>query len=737
MNSLSEDSLSHILSYLDFESAVKWKERISKKWRRQLSSTESGSIPHVWKNLFYRSAYASEDLQLEKIGPSEERVNCLIQQYKYRKRLQKALFNRAPRHRFTPASRHASTTLPSARPIHCFHLPNRLFSFLPVIPDSWDEDEFFDWDDPPPVNFRCDSFMLTSTAVGAELLLLNPFSKTLSIYSSVLDNVIHSDEGMMEQALNEAGILIASARKRCDFDSLTDASRDLAASFFLGGSPNSVAHDGFLAHDDELELAAMAINDRVHRNHSLYKKDYRVTPKYTLISLEDTILDIDLMEYFWDHAPHRQRAHQFMVEDEENADGVEVEIDYMGIEAKPVLGQDGLPTGMTMLAVGRAMQSERNQNDLQLECFEAIAWFRSAGEDDSFCHKKSVCRVRGDCMSVDLCATERRVYINPTAFTRRNLEEMPFDAALQEWARQCGTSKVYVYPLVEYSAKSGDNEREAGYPSKYFPEPFMILDCKHPVSTLAVCASGKNLVVATSSGLLLWWEVYGSSSQLIHEIKLSKVLQKLIRSRSLSPGLREIATSCIVSFHCPRAMPMQMCGFCTLHRSAANNSCSVLMWHHVRHDEGYDELLPQTMINLPLYTQKTPQIHYDGRRLIVFGQDHIGLIILVYEVFSTLEHLALVPTESTSDLRNQRFSGQLDGGVYDLTPPGASPRVRFVNRIRHAALGGIHDFESLRMTCNERFIVVNTKTGNLLSDGTVPFQEGLLVIDLDDQKHYC
>jgi hypothetical protein len=99
----------------------------------------------------------------------------------------------------------------------------------------------------------------------------------------------------------------------------------------------------------------------------------------------------------------------------------------------------------------------------------------------------------------------------------------------------------------------------------------------------------------------------------------------------------------------------------------------------------------------------------------------------VHEVSSTLEHLAA----NTDFLKTK---GQLDGGVFDMS---STSRVRFANRIRHTALGGIEDVESLRMTCNERFILVNTKTGNLLSEGTIPFQEGLLVIDLEDNHCYC
>jgi hypothetical protein len=53
----------------------------------------------------------------------------------------------------------------------------------------------------------------------------------------------------------------------------------------------------------------------------------------------------------------------------------------------------------------------------------------------------------------------------------------------------------------------------------------------------------------------------------------------------------------------------------------------------------------------------------------------------------------------------------------------------YVNRIRHAALGGIEYYDNILMTMNERFLIVNTKTGNLLQDGNAE-TDGLLVIDL-------
>ena len=59
-----------------------------------------------------------------------------------------------------------------------------------------------------------------------------------------------------------------------------------------------------------------------------------------------------------------------------------------------------------------------------------------------------------------------------------------------------------------------------------------------------------------------------------------------------------------------------------------------------------------------------------------------------------------------------------------------SKRIVYVNRIRHAGLGGIEYYDNMFMTFNERFVIVNTKTGNLLDSGDRS-TEGLLVIDLE------
>ena len=69
------------------------------------------------------------------------------------------------------------------------------------------------------------------------------------------------------------------------------------------------------------------------------------------------------------------------------------------------------------------------------------------------------------------------------------------------------------------------------------------------------------------------------------------------------------------------------------------------------------------------------------------------------------------------------------GGVVNVD---GLEHIVYVNRIRHAGLGGVEYYDNIFMTLNERFVVVNTKTGNLL-DNSGGSCEGLLVIDLEKQ----
>ena len=86
---------------------------------------------------------------------------------------------------------------------------------------------------------------------------------------------------------------------------------------------------------------------------------------------------------------------------------------------------------------------------------------------------------------------------------------------------------------------------------------------------------------------------------------------------------------------------------------------------------------------------------------------------------------------------NTKSHSEESGGVINFSIPN---RVEYANRIRHCGLGGFEYYDNMFMTVNERFIVVNTRTGNLMleSDSASrpsPSCEGLFVVDLDDCEH--
>ena len=113
----------------------------------------------------------------------------------------------------------------------------------------------------------------------------------------------------------------------------------------------------------------------------------------------------------------------------------------------------------------------------------------------------------------------------------------------------------------------------------------------------------------------------------------------------------------------------------------------------------------------------------------IFGRDHIGLIFLVYHVLGTRYDQDEFNSEKAPSERKGKGNEE-SGGVVNLL---GERRVEFVNRIRHAGLGGLEYFDSFIMTANERYIVVNTKTGHLVaSDGARDTSQGLLVVDLQE-----
>jgi hypothetical protein len=336
---------------------------------------------------------------------------------------------------------------------------------------------------------------------------------------------------------------------------------------------------------------------------------------------------------------------------------------------------------------------------------------------------------------------------------------------------------VVVYPMVPWVGEEGD----------YFPAPLGTFQARSSIVILVIDSFGETLLLGTERGAIEIWDVSMSTSgsagkfRRLLEVKVVQCLRRsidewiadrvqVLRSKSieskiafLSDGDRHQASSSSPTVHdehddsstgsntgnessplteemeisfkvlrrqpdlpvfqanvdhifLPKHLSLEKAGLVTLQHHPVEGS-SLLLWRKQRDGE----LKVVSLINLRLSSRQKPRIHYDGNRLIVFGQDHIGVIILVYHVANGDN---LLPKDDVT------ATGEHSGGVYNLTDP---PQIRFANRIRHAALGGIDRLDTIHMTANERFIIVNTKTGNLLGEATSSLSEGLLVINLQEQ----
>ena len=77
----------------------------------------------------------------------------------------------------------------------------------------------------------------------------------------------------------------------------------------------------------------------------------------------------------------------------------------------------------------------------------------------------------------------------------------------------------------------------------------------------------------------------------------------------------------------PKHLNIYKAGFVSMQHHKSEGT-ALMLWQYGK--SGSFDIV--SMVNLPLSTQRRPQVAYDGKRLVVFGQDHIGLIILVYRV---------------------------------------------------------------------------------------------------------
>ena len=578
---------------------------------------------------------------------------------------------------------------------------------------------------------------------------MDPFDMSLVIHKNCVDNAVASDEAMMLQGMMDAASVL---QRRIDLG-LQDVSEE--------------------------HIAGAVIDETVYRNHNV--EQYRTPPSQVLMDAED-YFNVLLEEYFLPtedrHGRRRDENGLFLLRPDD-----EVEFGYMGIDSKPIVSQDGQVHG-TMVGLARLLCSLDFDVE-QISCTEVITWTKRKGQE--LFGDKHLCRISGSCLGIDLCPKHNRVY---TVF----LPEQ--GAHLDNNSDGLDPKTIVVYPLLP-ADDSIPPVSPRYFPKPEFAMTcddyvnHVIVDC---TGTLLVGTLNGSIEVwkpDAHSGMrrVALFSVNGSllaSAKRFHEemkksptdnnvtmdIEETTMLQEDSESSSRTSNenegnqeydenmtvddgrlpvmvgaLREseghaedvhmeqgeavgtgrdwiphMHSSLTIEYiYFPNHVPVEQCGFVSKQYSRVEDTC-LLVWKKPNHGSDFQVV---SQIVLPLSPLRKPSVHYDGRRIVVCGQDHIGLIVLVYHVLSSMEDIEYFPLNLDKKMRYE------SGGVYNYT---MQPHVRFANRVRHAALGGLQDYESMYMTCNERFLIMNTKRGNLLGGGSSSTSEGLLVIDLKDHE---
>eukprot|EP00579_Thalassiosira_antarctica_P006369 CAMPEP_0201883660 /NCGR_PEP_ID=MMETSP0902-20130614/16162_1 /ASSEMBLY_ACC=CAM_ASM_000551 /TAXON_ID=420261 /ORGANISM="Thalassiosira antarctica, Strain CCMP982" /LENGTH=869 /DNA_ID=CAMNT_0048412507 /DNA_START=145 /DNA_END=2754 /DNA_ORIENTATION=+ len=834
---LCDDTLLRILSYADLPSLISFTRGTCNSLRHRFHPAKDVSCyPDIWREVFTNLHFApiheatsnSSLLQDGELIQTTDYFNAIHQ----RLSLWSILSGNSRRRKRTGTKQ-------------CFSLPSRLFHFVPLLPpdmmhfppasasggdnndisfsylddgsdrDVEENDDFeIDMDpndddvdannnaldqiglmefDPPPVEFVCDSFSLTSPGTGGEFVVLNPFSGSVEVYGSILDNAISSDESMLEQAMLDASEGIICKRRICG------GSR-------RGGNERSAYHeeDDLIPDENSEVIAGEAISNRVQLNHRMYD----TPPKQVLFSVHD-YYDLDISEYFGQHTP-------FAISGQRER---EVTVDWVGVDSHIALRNDCKSIAGNIIGAARILNMESDHGEEELACTEVLAWSNfekgaDCASSDAEYSSKYVCRAAGSFYFLDICANYQKVYAvfqsgcSPfenemeAAVARRGdrnsrqLMDIEDESMVNEDGEPIRMSKaVYCLPLIRYSDSPSSCPQTIG---SYFPSPDACFFATHPVSSFSVDPSGKILIVGTTCGTVEIWRTGMDShnnptAPLRLQILSARESNKRHRSMTMdgrhtsnceadtkhndlddkpndiefddnatetqddlalleNGALEEEEfphkhpTSKISQIYIPRHLPVQQGGFITKQRSP-DSGTTLLLWQTSKmssdktQDSIYERFQITAIINLPLSAQCHPEVHFDGRRLIIFGKDHIGLIILVYHVLGTRfdQHefdeikVPINPKASHKKNRGNKNNGEESGGVVQIA---SERRIKFVNRIRHAGLGGLEYYDSMLMSANERFLVVNTKTGNLIgSNGARNASEGLLVIDL--QEHGC
>lgn len=686
--------------------------------------------------------------------------------------------------------------------------------------------------EPPPVEFTCDSYSLTSPSTGGEFVLLNPFSGSIEVYESILDNAIGSEESMLEKALLDASRGILRKRGRV-----------------VGGGNHDNDHD--VPDENSEDIAGEAIHH--HITHHSHRNIYDTPPKQVLFGVNN-YFDLDLEEYFGEHTPFGNEVEKGNWRRNGN-----VTVDWVGVDTHVAMsgvgsgnGGDGDDCRLTgnVIGAGRILTMENSEgggggsSSAELECMEVFAWSNirdqsnlDADLDDltppnSKYTSEFICRAAGSPYYLDICANYMKLYASFEAGNspfpdvgradtgensrdvvnrnNRNLQLMDIDdeSVVGENGEPIQLSKtIFRLPFIHHEKDTPSRPESI---RSYFPAPEARFTAQYPVTSFIIDPTGQILLIGTEKGTIELWHTGMNGNS--HTSTRPRILQRLsvrhsflkrARSRTMderqdrSNGSvltndenansklidedaienavdvdgsvqddlallpsnleREVPhkhpTSKISSIFLSSHRPVHRCGFVTKQRNREFGT-TLLLWQlptiscDTSPDMSNEHFQIMAMINLPLSVQCHPEVHYDGRRLIVFGKDHIGLIFLVYHVLSTrfdqqeFQDTKLPSTRQRrlkcggrSSSRGSGGGGDDSGGIIHLNTNGEH-RIKFVNRIRHAGLGGLEYYDYMSLTANERFLVVNTKTGNLIgSDGDRNASQGLLVIDL--LEHGC
>ena len=389
------------------------------------------------------------------------------------------------------------------------------------------------------------------------------------------------------------------------------------------------------------------------------------------------------------------------------------------------------------------------------EAFEDVtevhAWERPFGRTN-FRHPRR-CRFRHGWTSIEVDPEQRLLYVATVASASTHSAA----AAVASSAPSMAT-RVVAYPLLPVSADeiTIDDAGAPSSPSSWEPEPLFSFDCGLGVeaSYLASWKASSNdstedsLLVCTSDGSIHWYRhrrlEYGAPVQAC----LAAAALRCDGGRAPRPVLEAAARASIQNVLVAPSHAKQSFrrpDFLTLHHDEHSGS-TILLWterqlsgttgtgHHgsASSSSSIEPAAPpfgvEEVIHLPLSPRRVPQLHYDGRQLVVYGQDHIGCLVLVY----------VKATPDDDGLANSSPAPHGDGSGGVLQWSGVW---RLSRRIRHDALGGHDRLDSLHLACNERYLVLNTKLGHHLAESGsgngVEGGEGLLVIDFEEAAAFA